>query len=836
MKTESSNIRPRGKTTGAANIGGRSLGKRLPLVVAAACACLFLMSVQARTDYYHCYQTGNCTAPALSNATDCVEGTDYTVTASNTGAGVTVLSIHGGYIEIDTSAISAALASLYGWNRYDFNSHASTQCLNGLGSDSAKLHITATHFDDPRVLSLVGANPRAVAIHGYGAERGYPRGAVCVGGLDAAARNIFISYVNGRAASWNPYPLNAIDATTASNGATCDDVNLRGIEGDNIVNRTSGGGGLQLELSPGLRDDLVNTSASYDTLRNIVYGAVNQAVGCQSGCATADSAGTNTTWQNIALVSNQTGTFTAEMDATPLGTNIDAGVGLSNGAQTTFSGLACIARFNAQGKIDARNGSSYAAASSIPYLANTPYHLRFVVNVPAHTYSVYVTPAGSVEQAVGTNYAFRSEQATVAGLNNWSLFADAGSLRGCGLGAPCYGASAGGGWVNNAFAAQAGSFTAEWDATPAAVGMDAVVGLSNGVQSSFAGFACLARFNAQGTIDARDGGTYRAATSLTYAANMTYHFRLAVNVPAHTYSVYVTPPGGIEQVVGLNYAFRTEQAAAVSLNSYGLIVDSAAGSARVCNFNVGGSNLLFRDAFTGADGLITNEYAHWNSGGINSPDWNMTSGSLFRQSNAAWTGVPDSNTPDKFSSSATGSNVFRLNTFRTFAGNIKVSLALKNNSDIHDLNCNSNDTCWHGVHIWLRHQTQYDLYSVSINRADNQVIVKRKVPCGTDNQGTYFVLAQAARPWAAGTWQHFSMTVQTNGDGSVTLKVYDDDTGALITQGTDSGGTNPNWSSGCMTPGRYPTAQYPPLTSAGSVGVRGDYDNFNFDEFTVASF
>jgi hypothetical protein len=28
---------------------------------------------------------------------------------------------------------------------------------------------------------------------------------------------------------------------------------------------------------------------------------------------------------------------------------------------------------------------------------------------------------------------------------------------------------------------------------------------------------------------------------------------------------------------------------------------------------------------------------------------------------------------------------------------------------------------------------------VSINRADNQVVIKRKVPCGPDNQGTYFV-------------------------------------------------------------------------------------------------
>lgn len=836
MKLERNDARPRDRKAAAAGIGGWTLWKRLPLVVAAACACALLLAATVSADFYNCYQAGGCTAPALSNAADCAEGTDYTVTTSNTGAGVTVLSFHGGRIESNTSAISAALASLYGWNRYDFNSHASTQCLDGLSDDSAKLHITATHFDDPRAVSLVGAHAKAVAIHGYSDTRGYPRGAMCVGGLDAGARSAFISYVNSRAASWSTYTLTPIDSTTAAGGTTCGDDSLRGIDSGNIVNRTSGGGGLQLELNSGLRADLVNTSVSYDVLRNIIYGAVNQAVGCQSGCVTANSAGATTTWQNIALVSNQTGTFNADVDAIPLGSNIDAGVGLSDGAQTAFTGLACIARFNTQGTIDARNGNAYAAASSIPYLANTPYHFRFVVNVPAHTYSVYVTPPGGGEQTVGTNYAFRSEQSTVAGLNNWSLFADAGSMRGCGLGAPCYKASAGGGWLNNGFNAQSGNFTAQWDATPSASNIDATVGLSNGTQTSFAGFACLTRFNTSGTIDARDGGTYHAASSIPYAANVTYHFRMAVNVPAHTYSVYVTPTGGSEQVVGLNYAFRTEQATVGSLNNYGLIVDGAAGSARVCNFSVSGSNLLFRDAFNGADGLVTNEYAHWNFGGITSPDWDMTSGSLFRQSSAAWTGWPDSGTPDKFSSSASDSNVLRLNTFRTFAGNVKVSLALKNNSDIHDSNCNSLDTCWHGVHIWLRHQTQYDLYYVSINRADNQVVIKRKVPCGSDNQGTYFVLAQATHAWTAGTWQHFSTTVQTNGDGSVTLKVYDDDTGALITQGTDAGGTNSNWSSGCMTPGRYSTAQYPPLNSAGTVGVRGDFDNFNFDDFTVTSF
>ena len=562
---------------------------------------------------------------------------------------------------------------------------------------------------------------------------------------------------------------------------------------------------------------------------------VMQAAGPPS-CMTMSASGP--VWQSLAFVSAQSGSFTAEMDSTPLGTNIDAGVGLSNGAQTAFTGLACIARFNTSGNIDARNGGGYAAVATIPYTANTTYHFRFVVNVPTHTYSVYVTPSGGVELAVGLNYAFRTEQATVSSLSYWSMWSDIGSMQGCGFGAPCYTATAGAGWINNAFASQSSTFTAEWDATPSAANIDAVMALSNGAQTAFTGFACLTRFNLLGMIDARDGGIYHAASSISYAANTTYHFRLVVNLAAHTYSIYVTPAGGSERVVGLNYAFRNEQSTVSNLNNQGLIVDSATGSARLCNFTIDGSNSLFQDSFTGSDGLITNEYAHWNSDGINSPDWDMTSGSVFRQSNTAWTGVPDSCAPDKYSSSCTDSNVFRLNTKQNFSGNVKVSLALKNNSDIHDSNCNSNGTCWYGVHIWMRYQTEYDLYAVSINRADNQVVIKRKVPCGTDNHGTYFVLSQTTHSWAVAIWQHFSIAIQTNGDGSVTLKLYDDDIdpNAPITQGTDSGGTNPNWTAGCTTQGHYPTAQYPPISAAGAVGVRGDFDNFNFDDFTVRSF
>jgi hypothetical protein len=87
--------------------------------------------------------------------------------------------------------------------------------------------------------------------------------------------------------------------------------------------------------------------------------------------------------------------------------------------------------------------------------------------------------------------------------------------------------------------------------------------------------AAIARFNPMGTIDARNGGLYAAASAIPYAAGVTYHFRMVVDVPAHTYSLYVTPAGGKEQVVGSNFAFRRGQENILSLNSLGIWNSSA---------------------------------------------------------------------------------------------------------------------------------------------------------------------------------------------------------------------------------------------------------------------
>ncbi len=375
-----------------------------------------------------------------------------------------------------------------------------------------------------------------------------------------------------------------------------------------------------------------------------------------------------TGFYNHALSSAQNGTFTAVFDASASVSPSNSLVGLSQGSASAYTGIAVALRFNPSGDIDARDGGAYAALSTIPFTAGAPYHFRVVINVPAHTYSAYVTPPGGSELTIGTNYAFRTEQAGVTQLDTWNADVNAtpgGSLTISNFTAPVAvptftiaasagsngtitpsgnvtvnqganqtftiapaggyqvasvtvdGASVGAvtsytfsnvqanhtigatfsvsnsatitaatGFYNHALSsAQNGTFTTTFDASASVSPSNSVIGLSQGSVSAYTGIAVAVRFNPSGDIDARNGGTYAALSTIPFAANATYHFRVVIDVPAHTYSAYVTPPGGSELTIGANYAFRTEQAGVTQLDTWNADVNSTpGGSLTIGNF------------------------------------------------------------------------------------------------------------------------------------------------------------------------------------------------------------------------------------------------------------
>ena len=228
--------------------------------------------------------------------------------------------------------------------------------------------------------------------------------------------------------------------------------------------------------------------------------------------------------------------------------------------------------------------------------------------------------------------------------------------------------------------------------------------------------------------------------------------------------------------------------------------------------------IVLSDPLNYPDGLITNEYAFWNpsdSASVKSPIWEMDSGSFFASGGAGWTGVPDDVSPNAKSTNGNNSAIFRLNTKEADFGDVSVSFSVLNQGLSTSPSTPAVD--WDGLHIWLRYQSEYNLYYASINRRDNTVVIKKKIPGGPSNGGTYYELSNYV-PHAVpyNTWQQVTASVKTNSNGSVTINLYDGST--LLVTATDNG-----------------TIGGPPITGLGRVGIRGDNANLKFKNFVVTS-
>ncbi|MEZ7842805.1 MAG: thrombospondin type 3 repeat-containing protein [Opitutales bacterium] len=134
----------------------------------------------------------------------------------------------------------------------------------------------------------------------------------------------------------------------------------------------------------------------------------------------------STQWQNLSI-ELQSGQFSAEYDVVPNVSNMNGTTGLSFGNAATWDDLAVIVGFSDAGQLNARNGDVYTADTVVPYSAGTSYHFRIVGDIPAHTYSVYVTEGAGAEIQLANNYAFRSSQAAVSSLDTLAVVAATGS-------------------------------------------------------------------------------------------------------------------------------------------------------------------------------------------------------------------------------------------------------------------------------------------------------------------------------------------------------------------------------------------------------------------------
>ena len=122
----------------------------------------------------------------------------------------------------------------------------------------------------------------------------------------------------------------------------------------------------------------------------------------------------------------QAGQFEATFDVYVPTKPINAPIGLSFGPASSYAQMAAIVSFSADGYLNARDGGAYTyTAPAIYYEAGMKLGYRLVVNISAKKYSVYVSVDGGEEQLLADNFNFRTEQASVAALNNLSVKVDA---------------------------------------------------------------------------------------------------------------------------------------------------------------------------------------------------------------------------------------------------------------------------------------------------------------------------------------------------------------------------------------------------------------------------
>jgi len=314
----------------------------------------------------------------------------------------------------------------------------------------------------------------------------------------------------------------------------------------------------------------------------------NTAPSALSGCTGVDADGA---WWNEDFP-EQSGRFRVELDATPSADALDAVVGVSGGEAARFTALAAIVRFNAEGMIDVRDGSGYRANAAYPYVAGHRYHFLILIDTSAHTYWVSVREGDGDYTEIATAYAFRTEQASVTRLNHVAAKVDsaAGPLEVCDVSVTpltngsCLTVRAGDGFLSvplpDAVAYESLTFSVQ----PSGRDIDAVFGLSEGPATAFSDIAAAVRFAPNGTIDARDGDSYRASLSRAYPTT-TSTVRMISDLTTHTYSVFhygtVSSSGDVFEIAR-QFRFRTEQASVTHLDRLSAIVDGDHGSVRIC--------------------------------------------------------------------------------------------------------------------------------------------------------------------------------------------------------------------------------------------------------------
>jgi len=187
--------------------------------------------------------------------------------------------------------------------------------------------------------------------------------------------------------------------------------------------------------------------------------------------------------------------------------------------------------------------------------------------------------ANNISQNVSVNASVQSAASTVSSMNAIEPVA---SQTGCVSTPPTSNAQR----VSFPTSPATTGFTATFSATPSSSAMDAALGFFAPASSNQPTLSSLINFSPDGVIQVRNGDSFTSST-VPYTAGETLQFRLVENLPATTYSLFVTPPGAAEVPLATDLQVPSDQRGATTLGGWGQIVSGPAGATlAVCNFSL----------------------------------------------------------------------------------------------------------------------------------------------------------------------------------------------------------------------------------------------------------
>jgi len=151
---------------------------------------------------------------------------DYRISISDVGSRITIIAPHGGKIEPGTSDIAKKIAA----DRFNY------YCFEGIKTEkNGRLHITSHNFDEPMAVNIISRSQIVVSIHACTGTEMF----VFLGGLDEVLKEVIAKNLESRGI-----------IVPKGHGK------FKGLNPDNICNRSANKKGVQLEITRGLRDDL----------------------------------------------------------------------------------------------------------------------------------------------------------------------------------------------------------------------------------------------------------------------------------------------------------------------------------------------------------------------------------------------------------------------------------------------------------------------------------------------------------------------------------------------------------------------------------------------------